>query len=333
MGYIDNDGKAVGCTGDLLNAKYDILSNTRMNEDIWRNEILIFTPTNLIFVTNKRQLTVSEYFLVTMSPILSMKLLICFISTAFIFAILAETSFLNSCLDVLRTLVGFSVLHVPMFGFRQLIFIFFIFIFMKFNFYTQSQLQSLMTAPAYEPPLKSQDELIKLNYSIYTEPRFQSYLKENPIENSVKYVRRIQKCLDNLTLIPKVACACHYQYMSFLLLNYSHEVYVLQDITTRFLTLVVRDDFFLKDKFSAIMTRLFESNIINYHNDKQNLDFLLLTKSFVRLNAFQDISSDRMISLYELEFNWYFLGIGLSVSSFVFVIELFVKYVYKITCS
>ena len=149
-GMIYADGTADGMIGDVLEGKYDFLLHLRTDEGLWKNQYYINSQMTLCIVTPKEALTIFKH----ISRLITNKnagiIIISYVFLIILLQYLNKLTFSQAALDLLRTLLGLSMLYDSRTTKVRIFLIALIYTCMVLNTVIQSQCYSAMTVPAYE---------------------------------------------------------------------------------------------------------------------------------------------------------------------------------------
>ena len=180
----------------------------------------------------------------------------------------------------------------------------------------QGQLASLLTKQVALPNVERLEDLENLNYTIYTHKTLVRYFEETNVRGRVVSLEDFD-CMNYVLRDDNAACVQDWWFLVDPAVNLN--LHLSHDMSMNmYLVYLIRDDWPVEEKLNTILSRLFESNILEYVRMKK--PGLTLSK-FKYKQIQKDNQKFQVITLQELAFAFAILGIGLVFSAVVFIIE------------
>lgn len=317
---INHDGTKVGSSMlKIFNGTFDTraaLQFQRVFGDFWKNELNIFIRSGICYALADRTTSWNEYFLQNYflhTLVLLMYILLSFetIMTHFFKRIIDIT------MDLLRGLIGVSVLREPKTSFKRLIFLLIILPFIVISSFVQSKLTSFVTVmPMKELKIDKIEDLFDKNYEVFTTNDHRQYFISTPFYGQIR--TPVDECLGSLKNNFSIACAHDCIYLKNIA-RLAENVKILPDkYLQRYWTSIFPVDYPILPRIRDIYYKLYESGII------VNI-----------LKQYEPIKIDRKaiysdMTIDELRFVFYFLVCGYLYAIFVFFIEIGSSKIFKL---
>ena len=314
-GMIYADGTADGMIGDVLEGKYDFLLHLRTDEGLWKNQYYINSQMTLCIVTPKEALTIFKH----ISRLITNKnagiIIISYVFLIILLQYLNKLTFSQAALDLLRTLLGLSMLYDSRTTKVRIFLIALIYTCMVLNTVIQSQCYSAMTVPAYEEFIETEQQLIDLNYKVYASKLVAHYYLPNSLLNGhVVFKETLQDCTRKIKAENSIKAACVdiCDLIKFYAVeNSTVHISEVKKIHS-YLVFISRDNFSLYKRFTTIFYYLQEGGIHTYLIENQRFF------NFVKNN---ETTEFQPISLNQLSFVCVLFMSGLIFSSIILLIE------------
>ena len=178
----------------------------------------------------------------------------------------------------------------------------------------QGQLASLLTKQKALPNVNTLEDLENFNYTIYGYKTLVQFFKNYngrivPLEDfdCEKYVLRDAgaACINDWSFAVDIAAKLN--------LHMSND-----KLMKMFVIYLIRDDWPVEERLNTVISRLFEANILEYVRIKE--PGLTIAK-FKYNDKEKDKQKFQVITLKELAFTFVILGIGLTCSTVIFIVE------------
>ena len=240
--------------------------------------------------------------------------------TFIFFKLLLRQSVTSASLNIVRLTCNSAIVNIPN-NVAARIFLSGLFIFsVTLQGIYQGQLASLLTKQVNLPNVDTLENLENLNYTIYCNKDVTPYLETLNYSGRIvsvedlhceKYVLEDAGAASVRGLLPLIDIAEKYD------LHISSD-YLMQS----FLVYVMRKDWAVEEELNTLISRLFEANISQGVFSKK-------VDSATRRNEYKKKEQGKkkfeVITLKELAFAFAILGIGLTCSSVVFIVEIFLQ--------
>lgn len=322
LGIIIMKGVVNGTRGQISKGKYDMLMLDDYQRETWRNILNTFIMSGMCYVTKKKAKLAVFELMGTLSARLWFSILVFIFIIAIVLTLMMRQSFLENVINIIRAMVGTSMLYEPQLSHRRIIFIWIILTFMRVNYYLQSNLSAIVAKVDKDIlHIESYESLIEQKYTIYSSEYFREFFHNSDFGKYIKRVDNVSECL-NLMENNRIICIDDCVEMKFNVRE-SDTYHISQDITfNRYNTLLFRDDFPLQTRFINQYKRLFESGIVAKFQIQQSWAFLGENKSV------QPVLEEE--PLLKSKFPIYLLLLYLyTFVIFVFIMELIVFHVNR----
>ena len=239
--------------------------------------------------------------------------IVCFI-TFIISKFFLRQSVTSAILTIVRLICNAAVPNLPNIVATRVYFSgLFIFVMTLQGIY-QGKLASLLTKPVALPNARTVDDLENFNYTIYGDETVEMFLKERNYSGSFVLIK--DGCVKYVLSDDSAACIATRN--SLINSAYMNDLYLSDPLILYYLTYVVRADWPLQERFDLLLSRLFESNII-----ERDLweDSKLISRKQKFYEKEKENQGPRIIALKDLAFAFAILGIGLAGATVVFFIE------------
>ena len=241
--------------------------------------------------------------------------IVCFVTFAF-FKFFLRQSVTTAILTIVRLICNASVPNVPN-NTAARIYLSGLFLFVvTIQAIYQGQLASLLTKPVALRDVESIEDLENFKYTIYGHEEMTRYFEKLnfsgpivPLDNfyCVEYVLR-----DN-----SAACVNGRRYLVNIAQKY--DLHVSNFVIQGFTGFIIRKDWPVEDRLNTVISRLFKGHIIHYVYMK-DIDSVLMKQKIDEEE--KENQTFTVIVLKDLGFAFAILGIGLAISTVVFVIEI-----------
>lgn len=271
---IVTEGVANGIIGDTLEGKYDMLMIDDYEREAWRNTLNTFVVSGMCYVTQKRIKSIVQRLMGALSMGLWLSLLAFVLSTATTFTLMLRQSFAENVINIIRAVVGTSMLNEPKRWYRRVVFIWLIFTFMMVNYYLQSEMNAIVTElERYFDHIDSYERLNDQKYEIYSSEYFRQYFHNSDFGKRIRSIGNLSECL-SLMKENRVICIDDCFEMKFTVME-SLKYHISRDVAfNRYNLLLFRDDFPLQSRFTTKYRRLFESGVISAYQIQKSWYFL-----------------------------------------------------------
>ena len=292
------------------------LNPTALGESTATQRVYPYLPLELAFITQHRgNLSQIEKLLRVIDRFSRYGVVIvCFITFIF-FKFFLRQSGTSAILTIVRLICNAAVPDPPnIVATRIYLSGLFIFVMTLQGIY-QGKLASLLTKPVALPNAETLDDLKNFNYTIYGDEVMISILKE--INYSGPVVAVENNCVEYVLRDDSAACITRRHFLFYS--GYINDLHVSDSLRVTLFTYIIRNDWPFQERLNLLLSRLFESNIIER-------EFLQEYQLFWRKQKFREKEKENQgplaIALKDLAFAFAFLGIGLAVATVVFFIEL-----------
>ncbi|OXU21476.1 hypothetical protein TSAR_011837 [Trichomalopsis sarcophagae] len=308
------EGVANGTISDTLEGKYDMLMIDDYQREAWRNTLNTFIVSGMCYVTEKRIKPIIHRLIGSLSMGLWLSLLAFILSTATAFTLMLKNSFTENVINIIRAVVGTSMLNEPRRWYRKVVFIWLIFTFMIVNYYLQSQMNAILTElERYFDHIESYESLSGYKYEIYSSEYFRQYFYNWDFGKRIQSVDSVSHCL-KLMCDNRVVCIDDCVEMKFKVRE-SLKYHISRDVGfNRYNVLLFRDDFPLQTRVATLYRRLFQSGVVSAYQVQQSWYFL---KERIA-------QTYKGMPLNKFEFPFYFLLYAQAFALLVFTAELLV---------
>ena len=183
----------------------------------------------------------------------------------------------------------------------------------------QGQLASLLTKPVALPNVKTYEDLENYKYTIYGHDEMIFYFKKlnysGPLVPLARYT-----CWR--FVLGNNAAACVRDRHRLIEIANKYDLQLSDTIIHNFYSFHIRKDWPLEEKFNLLLSRLIESNIIEYV-------FMKGSESSLRKRKFYEKGKENpgftVITLKDMAFAFATLGIGLAIATVVFFVEVWTR--------
>ena len=241
--------------------------------------------------------------------------IVCFVTFAF-FKFFLRQSVTTAGLTIIRLICNASVPNVPN-NVATRIYLSGLFLFVvTMQAIYQGQLASLLTKPVALPDVETIEDLENFKYTIYGHRGFTLYFEKLnfsgrivPLDdfNCVEYVLR-----DN-------SAACVNERCHLVNVANKYDIHLSDPVMPGFAVFLIRKDWPVEERLNTVISRLFEGHIIEYVYMKDTESVLMKQKIDEKEKENQTFT---VIVLEDLGFAFAILGIGLAISTVVFVVEI-----------
>ena len=240
--------------------------------------------------------------------------LVCFITFVF-FKFFIGQSVSSAILNIVRLICNAAVPNLSNnVATRIYLSAVFIFVMILQGIY-QGKLASLLTKPVALPNVETFEDLENFNYTIYGNEVVKSYFEKWNYSGRVISVND-SICARFVLRDDSAACVGDRRYLVHIAKKYN--LHLSATITHMFIGYFIREDWPLKKRMDIKISRLFESNIIEYVSMK-NVESILRNEKFYEKE--KENQGFTYFALNDLSFAFAILGIGLAVATIVFFFE------------
>ena len=240
--------------------------------------------------------------------------IVCFI-TFFFFKFFLRQSVTSAILTIVRLICNAGIPNPPnIVATRIYLTGLFIFVVTLQGIY-QGKLASLLTKPVALPNAKTFEDLENFHYTIYGDESMLLVLKERNYSGPVVPVKH--SCVEYV--LRDDSAACFMKRDQLVNSAYMNDLHLSDTLMLKYFMYTVRKDWPVLKRFNLLVSRLYESNIIErvFTNDSE--------LSFKKQKFYEKEKENQgptVITLTDLAFAFAILGIGLSGATVVFFIEL-----------
>ena len=184
----------------------------------------------------------------------------------------------------------------------------------------QGQLASLLTKQVALPNVDTLEDLEDLNYTIYTHKTCVRYFEETNLRGRVVSLEDFD-CENYLFREDSAACVED----GWFLIDIAADpnIHLSHDLSMEMhIVYLIRDDWPVEERLNTILSRLFEANILEYVRLKKPNSWNSKLQYSEREKYNQKF---KVITLQELAFAFAILGIGVVLSTVVFIVEVVIK--------
>ena len=241
-------------------------------------------------------------------------IVVCFVTFLF-FKFFLRQSVTSAILTIVRLICNSSVPIVPN-NVAARIYLSGLFIFIvTIQAIYQGQLASLLTKPVALQNVETFQDLENFKYTIYTYKGFTLYFKKLNFSGPIVPIED----LDCVTSVLKDNAAACVNDKRFLISGANkYHLHMSNTIIPMFIAYLIREDWPLETRFNTLISRLVETNIIEYVFMK-DVEAILRKQKFYEKE--RENQSFTVIELEELAFAFSLLGIGLASATVVFFVE------------
>ena len=312
-GGIKRNGKPTGITGDVLRGKYESTTVDDYQRGFWKNEINLFRPAGLCYVTSKQTIPIIQQ-LSKIFPFFTCVILsLFFVIVTILFSRLLKIGLIEVAIDVLRVVIGTSMVHSPTAKLNGSVIVCLIVTFMIVNVFMQSQLSTmLLISPKASIIIRNSNDLVKNRYKIYAHMYFLQFYRNSTLENRILPIENLTNCLNLVKTDNTVVCIEDCDFLRYSIQEKDDDLSISKDeFFNRYNVILVREDSPLHRRIEIIYSRLYAHGFTKYLTSLEKLHHKL---SFV--NNF------KQISVCQLKYAFYFLIILDLLGVIIFLIEL-----------
>ncbi|KAG7198409.1 hypothetical protein KM043_005797 [Ampulex compressa] len=314
LGGIGVNGTMVGMLADVSNGRVDMGMNTRALFVMWKLSHTYPHGEGGLCVITQPAGNVPELkkLLTFMKPqVLALMFAICVMTHA---VLTKRDGFVSAGLNVVRIIVCVSVLNIPR---ANSIRIFLSTVFMLFlivNTMFQSHWVSLLTLPVSYPNVNSFEALKKFGFSVYGPELLVQRLIEKGLGSHFHGVD-YKECKERVKNSPKAACMGECLHLFH---RIRHErIYHSRKLIKLVETFVTRENWPLFGRVNRVIQRLVEAGLVPMLR-RQNVREIFRERRLQRLLKNEGF---RVLTMEQLTFSFYILGIGYFFASIAFVVE------------
>ena len=241
-------------------------------------------------------------------------LIVCFVTFLF-FKFFARQSVTSAILTIVRLVCNAAVPNLPS-NVAARLYLSGLFMFtVTLEGIYQGQLASLLTKQVALPNVDTLKDLENYNYTIYGNKEFTSYFKN--LNSSAQMVSLEDFSCDEYVLRDHGA-ACVIDWLFIFDVANKNDLHVSSGkLMEMYLAYVIRKDWPLEDRINTVISRLYEADIF-YRVYMEKLSVALRKIKFEE----EDNKMIKVITLEDLAFAYAILGIGLTCSTVIFIIEM-----------
>ena len=296
---------------------FDIILNfSALNENFFIHRTYPFWHFELVFITQHRgNLSQIEKLLrvIDRSSLYGV-VIVCFITFIF-FKFFLRQSVTSAILTIVRLICNATIPNPPNIVATKIYLIgLFIFVMTLQGIY-QGKLASLLTKPVALPNAETLEDLENFHYTIYGDESMIHVLEERNYSGPVVLVT--DSCVEYVLRDDSAACFMKRHQLANL--TYMNNLHLSDTLMLKYFMYTVRKDWPAENRFNLLLSRLFESNIIERVFTKDYELSLEKQKFYEKEKENQGFT---VLALTDLAFAFAILGIGLAVATVVFVIEL-----------
>lgn len=308
-----NENKRSTVENDDLDGKYDISQEVYYQRVHWKNEIHTFTQSSFCFLTKKEIVSITDQLLKAFPIKMQLLLFLTSLSVTLLFSELLKISYLEAVTDVLRSILGASMIYQPASKWAKLLVMWFIFTFLVINTYIQSQLSVMLTivSTKKQENMETSYDLVNNGYKICGLHYNELYLGSSMFNKS-GYVDSTSECIELAKNVSNIACVTSCELLKFDEYDQNNELHILRDeLLNKYTVYLIRTDSPLRDRIQALRSRLFQHGITQYWH------------GLVEIYSMKPIPVGfSKISLHTLRYAFYFLLAEYLFSIIVFSVEI-----------
>ena len=239
---------------------------------------------------------------------------ICFVTFVF-FKFFIRQSVTSATLTIVRLMCNSSIPNIPN-NVAARIYLSGLFLFLvTIQAIYQGQLASLLTKPVALPNIEKFEDLENFKYTIYGYKDFTFYFKKLNFSGPVVTLKYF-KCTEYVLKDDSAACVGERLYLPEDADKF--DLHLSNTLIHMFIAYPIREDWPLEERMNTIISRLFESNIVDRIYMKE-LQLTLRKQEFHEKE--KEIQRFTVIVLKDLAFAFAILGIGLAGATAVFLVE------------
>ena len=242
-------------------------------------------------------------------------IIVCCITFVF-FKFFLRQSVTSASLTIVRLICNAAVSHLPNNAATR-IYLSGLFIFaITLQGIFQGKLASLLTKPVALPNVETIEDLENFNYTIYGQREVANYLEELNYGGPLVSLPNRDNCVRYVLKDDSAACVTERRHLVNVVNQ--HDLHLSDTIIQMPFTFVIRKNWPLEKRMNILLSRLVESNIIEYAFMKDSEVLLRKRKFYEKEKENQGFT---VIALKDLAFAFAILGIGLAGATVVFFFE------------
>ncbi|XP_031782142.1 uncharacterized protein LOC103315653 [Nasonia vitripennis] len=323
-GYIENNVPH-GLVKRIINAEYDMIVNEFYYRSFWRLETYPHGISGMCALTRKRYRSSNISTLLWMfnptviSIVIPISLLI-----AIMLKYLSKIGFVNACLKVLGMLAGISI-NYPISGINRINVAYLVFIMFGLNVYLETSLTSFLVAPDDVYNIDSMEDIVNYKYEVSGRPFVKEFLVDDNFTD-VYSENYFDECMDKIRMGHKVACIRDCLSAIFYEKEFDFIHLSKQSVKDIHMTFLFREDWPLRVRFNAIVQRIRESGIIAFVKNIEVFKAYPDRPQYKQQNRLDrtDSREETPLNIKVMSFAWYILGAGITLSSIIFLFELYI---------
>ncbi|KYN06922.1 PREDICTED: uncharacterized protein LOC108782633 [Cyphomyrmex costatus] len=316
LGDIGPNGTLEGLMASLKDGKIDIGMNTKTLLILWKVRYTYpHTRSGLCVIAQPRS-KVSQY--IRLIKFMSPEVIIGIAITCLLAYVLFTKSegYIKASLQVIRLVICVGILHPPKISSTRIFVCMILILFLIINALFQSHLSALLTVPIYYRDIDTIESLKKSGYTIYGPRNFKSLLNDPVLESHYVDVTydECKKFVENST---NAVCLgdCHHLYYRIK----GQDLIRSRKLFELTKSYVTREDWPLYQRVNDIIRHMAQTGLIVKSRADSMAD---VNRERLRNNAKKD--GFKVMLLKQLAFSFYFLIMGYTCATTVFILELII---------
>ncbi|XP_018303056.1 uncharacterized protein, partial [Mycetomoellerius zeteki] len=316
LGGIGPNGTLEGLMAPLSDGKIDIGMNTRSLFILWKTRYTYPHTRSGVCVIAQPHSKISQY--IRLLKFMSPEVIVGIVITCLLAYVLFTKSegYIKASLQVIRLVICVGILHPPKISSTRIFICMILILFLNINALFQSHLSALLTVPIYYRDIDTTESLKKSGYTIYGPRQFKRLLNDPVLES--RYVEvtyeECKKFVENST---NAVCLgdCYHLYYRIKGQDLIKSR-ILFELTKSYVT---REDWPLYQRVNDIIRYMTQAGLIM----KSRADSV----TEIRRERFRNDEKKKgfkVMLLKQLAFSFYFLIIGYSCATIVFILELII---------
>ncbi|EGI64799.1 hypothetical protein G5I_06989, partial [Acromyrmex echinatior] len=316
LGGIGPNGTLEGLMAPLSDGKIDMGMNTRRLFILWKARYTYpHTRTGICVIAQPRS-KVSQYtkLIKFMSPEVIVGIVIMCLLAYVLFT--KSEGYIKAGLQVIRLVICVGILHPPKISSTRIFVCMILILFLNINALFQSHLSALLTVPIYYRDIDTIENLKKSGYIIYGPRQFKLLLNDPELES--RYVEvTYEECKEFVENSTNAVCLgdCHHLYYRIKGQDLIKSR-ILIELTKSYVT---REDWPLYQRVNDIIRHMIQAGLIV----KSRADSVME----IRRERFRNNTNKKgfkVMLLKQLAFSFYFLIVGYTCATTVFILELII---------
>ncbi|XP_023287824.1 uncharacterized protein LOC105702877 [Orussus abietinus] len=314
LGYLGNNGMFYGMLKPLFDGTVDIGMNCRY---LMSSRTLLMTYPHLesgLCMTSRHRGYESQLTKITtfFSPEINLALLGISLATVFVLYTLVGQTLIQAMMNLLRIFMSTAITHPPRSVSTRIFFSMVLSLFLTLNAIFQGNLSAILTAPIPNPNVDTLADVKRYGLTMTGYVGFKALFENFGVDNYSPMEK--SECEEDAYNNDFIVCSrdCY-------ILKYNAaklgKLHISKEVVNLYFVYFTKDDWPLYHRVSVVMKRLTESGLVNLWREKS------IPSSFTK---FLDDSDDdqKVLTLREVMFTFHMLNTGLSLATFVFLIEL-----------